>query len=145
MSVKTVRVERAGVLLDGETAAEAGQSAGVAVAGRTGRSTVATVMADGVGRSIENDTAAAVDVLARENHGAEQVPGPANIACDGAGERLPAAFDRDEEVMSTARRRAVGPAPIAEPLEEIGFGNVRELEAEVAGWQEHGFAVASAG
>lgn len=103
---------------------------------------VETVSADEVKRSIENNEAAVVNVLAREYFETEHIPGSTNIPGEEAEERFPKEFDEaDEIIVYCASASCPGSPAVAEALESMGFENVKDYEEGMAGWKEHGYEV----
>lgn len=105
---------------------------------------VETVSTDEVKRSIENNEAAVVNVLAREHFETEHIPGSTNIPGERAEERFPKEFDEDDEIIVyCASEDCPGSPAVAETLESMGFENVKDYEGGMAGWKDRGYEVES--
>jgi rhodanese-related sulfurtransferase len=108
-------------------------------------STVDPATAEDVKQSLEQDTAAGVNVLAAEDHDDEHIPDTANIPYDEVEERFPEEFDRSDDIIVYCLDESRQASPeSAATLEAMGFESVRDYEEGIAGWKERGYETTSA-
>jgi len=85
-----------------------------------------------------------IDVLSKESYEARHVPTSINIPVDEVENRAPTELpDKNKEiVVYCASKTCLASPRAAKKLEEIGYTNVTDFEAGVAGWQEAGYPFA---
>ena len=79
-----------------------------------------------------------VDVLGKDSFEAKHLPGSKNIPVDEIEERAPKELpDKDKEVVVYCANTECHASPTAgHKLEEMGYSNVVDFEAGLAGWEE---------
>lgn len=84
---------------------------------------------------------ALVNVLGPESFAKEHIPGSINIPRGQEGE-FTRRFDKDKEIVVYCASSTCDASPeVAGDLAERGFENVRDYEAGLADWKNHGNAI----
>lgn len=105
---------------------------------------VETATAEDVNQSIEQDTAAVVNVLAAEDYEEKHIPGTTNIPYDEVEQRFAEEFDRSDDITVDCLDESCQASPeTAATLEDMGFENVRDYEEGIVGWKDRGHEVTS--
>jgi len=82
-----------------------------------------------------------VNVLSNESFEAKRVPTSINIPVDEIGQRAQSKLpDKNKEIVVYCASTTCQASPTAaKKLEELGYTNVADFEAGLAGWEEAGY------
>jgi len=82
-----------------------------------------------------------INVLSKESYEARHVPSSINIPVDEVENRAPTELpDKNKEmIVYCASKTCLASPRAAKKLVELGYTNVTEYEAGIAGWQDAGY------